>query len=49
MELYRLCIDRVRRRKAHILSEAEERIMALAGDMTILPGTRYSQCWTTPI
>ena len=42
MELYRLCIDRVRRRKAHILSEAEERIMALAGDMTNSPDTIFS-------
>lgn len=42
MELYRLCIDRVRRRKAHILSEAEERVMALAGDMTNSPDTIFS-------
>ena len=42
MELYRLCIDRVRRRKAHILSEAEERIMALSGDMTNSPDTIFS-------
>ena len=42
MELYRLCIDRVRRRKAHILSEAEEHIMALAGDMTNSPDTIFS-------
>ncbi|MBP1579320.1 MAG: oligoendopeptidase F [Oscillospiraceae bacterium] len=42
MELYRLCIDKVRRRKAHILSEAEERVMALAGDMTNSPDTIFS-------
>lgn len=42
MELYRLCIDRVRRRKAHILSEVEERVMALAGDMTNSPDTIFS-------
>ena len=42
MELYHLCIDRVRRRKAHILSEAEERVMALAGDMTNSPDTIFS-------
>lgn len=42
MELYRLCIDRVRRRKAHILSEAEERIMALTGEMTGSPDTIFS-------
>ncbi len=42
MELYRLCIDRVRRKRAHILSEAEERIMALAGDMSNSPDTIFS-------
>ena len=42
MELYRLCIDRVRRRKAHILSEAEERIMALTGEMTSSPDNIFS-------
>ncbi|MBP0982324.1 MAG: oligoendopeptidase F [Oscillospiraceae bacterium] len=42
MELYRLCIDRVRRRKAHILSEAEERIMALTGEMTGSPDNIFS-------
>lgn len=42
MELYRLCIDRVRRRKAHVLSEAEERIMALTGEMTGSPDTIFS-------
>lgn len=42
MELYRLCIDRVRRRRAHVLSEAEERIMALTGEMTGSPDTIFS-------
>lgn len=42
MELYRLCIDRVRRKRAHILSEEEERIMALAGDMSNSPDTIFS-------
>lgn len=42
MELYRLCIDRVRRKKAHILSEAEERIMALTGEMTGSPDNIFS-------
>lgn len=42
MELYRLCIDRVRRRRAHILSEAEERIMALTGEMTGSPDNIFS-------
>lgn len=42
MELYRLCLDRVRRKKAHILSEAEERIMALTGEMTGSPDNIFS-------
>ena len=42
MELYRLCIDRVCRRRAHILSEAEERIMALTGEMTGSPDNIFS-------
>ncbi len=42
MELYRLCIDRVRRRRAHILSEQEERIMALTGEMTGSPDNIFS-------
>lgn len=42
MELYRLCIDRVRRRRAHILSEAEERIMALTGEMAGSPDNIFS-------
>lgn len=42
MELYRLCIERVRRRRAHILSEAEERIMALTGEMTGSPDNIFS-------
>ena len=42
MELYRLCIDRVRRKRAHILSEVEERIMALTGEMTGSPDNIFS-------
>ena len=42
LELYRLCIDRVRRRRAHILSESEERIMALTGEMTSAPDNIFS-------
>lgn len=42
MELYRLCIDRVRRKREHILSEAEERIMALTGEMTGSPDNIFS-------
>ncbi len=42
MELYRLCIDRVRRRRAHVLSEEEERIMALTGEMSGSPDNIFS-------
>lgn len=42
MELYRLCIDRVRRKRSHILSEAEERIMALTGEITGSPDNIFS-------
>ncbi len=42
MELYRLCLDRVRIKRAHILSENEEKIMALAGDMTGSPDMIFS-------
>lgn len=42
LSLYRLCIDRVRRRRAHILSESEERIMALTGEMTSAPDNIFS-------
>lgn len=42
LELYRLCMDRVRRRRSHILSEAEERIMALTGEMAGSPDNIFS-------
>ena len=42
LELYRLNIERIRRKKAHILSESEERIMALAGDAMRTPENIYS-------
>ncbi len=42
MELYRRCLDKLRLKKAHVLSEAEERIMALAGKMTGSPDTIFS-------
>ncbi len=42
MELYRLCLDRVRRKREHILSEAEERIMAISGEMSGSPDTIFS-------
>ncbi|MBR3535910.1 MAG: oligoendopeptidase F, partial [Oscillospiraceae bacterium] len=40
--LYRLYISRLQKRKEHTLSEAEERIMALAGQMQEAPDTIYS-------
>ncbi len=42
LELYRLNLDRIRRKKAHVLSEAEERIMALAGDAMSTPENIFS-------
>ncbi len=40
--VYKLYIDRIFKRKEHTLSEAEERIMALAGQMQESPETIYS-------
>lgn len=37
LELYRRAIDLIRRRKAHVLSEAEERILAAVGEVTEAP------------
>ncbi len=42
MELYRLCLDRVRIKREHILSENEEKIMALSGEMMSSPDTIFS-------
>ena len=42
MELYRRCLDRVRLKKEHILSENEEKLMALTGEMTNSPDTIFS-------
>lgn len=39
--VYKRSIDNVRRRKAHILSDAEERILALAGEVTNAPEQTY--------
>lgn len=41
LETYRRCIDNIRRRKAHILSDAEEKILALAGEVTSAPEQTY--------
>ncbi len=37
LELYRRAIDLIRRKKAHVLSEAEERILAAVGEVTEAP------------
>ena len=42
MELYRRCLDRVRLKREHILSEEEEKILALTGEMMSSPDTIYS-------
>lgn len=42
LELYKKNIDRVRRKKAHILSDEEEKILALAGEMSQSPENIYS-------
>ena len=42
LELYRLNLDRVRRKKAHVLSENEEKILALAGDALSTPENIFS-------
>lgn len=42
LELYRKALDRIRRKRAHILSENEERLMALAGEMLGTPETIFS-------
>ncbi|MCI6581760.1 MAG: oligoendopeptidase F [Oscillospiraceae bacterium] len=42
LRLYKLYVSRLQKRKEHTLSEAEERIMALAGQMQEAPDTIYS-------
>jgi oligoendopeptidase F len=42
LEQYRLAISRIRVLKPHTLSEEEEKLMALAGEMTMTPGNIYS-------
>ncbi len=42
LELYRLQFDRIRRTKEHILSEAEEHILALSGDLGGTPENIFS-------
>ena len=42
LELYRLNIDRIRRRREHMLSDKEEAILAAAGEMAASPDDIYS-------
>lgn len=42
LRLYKKNLDRIRRKKAHILSDEEEKILALAGDMSQSPENIYS-------
>lgn len=42
LELYRRALDRIRRRREHILSESEERIIALTGEMMGTPDNIFS-------
>ena len=42
LELYRLNIDRIRRRREHVLSDKEEAILAAAGEMATSPNDIYS-------
>ena len=42
LELYRLNIDRIRRRRGHVLSDKEEAILAAAGEMAASPDDIYS-------
>lgn len=42
LELYRRALHSVRRRKAHVLSDAEERLLALAGDIGAAPENIFS-------
>lgn len=42
LELYRRALDNIRRQKAHILSEAEERILALSFEMGRAPENIFS-------
>ncbi|MDD5938802.1 MAG: oligoendopeptidase F [Clostridiales bacterium] len=42
LELYRRKLDRVRRRRPHVLSDPEERILAAAGDLSQAPDNIFS-------
>ncbi len=42
LELYRLDLKRTRRKKAHILSESEEKLLAMAGEMSSASENTYT-------
>ncbi len=42
LELYRTFLNNIRRKRAHILSDAEEKLLAAAGEMSQAPDTIYS-------
>lgn len=42
LEIYRLAIERIRRRREHILSDAEEKLLAMSGEMSQSPENIYS-------
>lgn len=42
LEVYRRCLDQIRRRRAHILSPAEEKLLAMAGDLSDNPDNIFS-------
>lgn len=42
LETYRLALTRIRNKRAHILSDAEEKLLAAAGEMSQAPDSVYS-------
>lgn len=42
LTLYRTALDRIRRQREHILSESEERLLALTGEMCAVPENVFS-------
>ena len=42
LETYRLALTRIRSKRAHILSDAEEKLLAAAGEMSQAPDSVYS-------
>lgn len=42
LETYRLALTRIRSKRAHILSDAEEKLLAAAGEMSQVPDSVYS-------